>query len=175
MSTSNKAAVVSSVMQDYANSQATFFVNFSGLSVASLEILRKSLRPIGAKLKVTKVRLFKKALSDSNAPGTVDGPVKDIVGQVALVFSGQDCVEAAKVLTSFEKQQSIKDFLVGGVYKDVEYMDSSRVSQLSKLPGRDALLGSACFAISYPLVGLARSLNEITTSLARAIDAVAKK
>ena len=96
---SEKKDFVSNLKEDFSNATSVIVAEYSGLTVNETEQLRKEMRDNGAKFKVTKNRLTKLAISETQ--------FKDISelfkGPTAIAYS-DDAVAPAKVAVSFEKK-----------------------------------------------------------------------
>ena len=99
MKRSEKKDFVSNLKEDFSNATSVIVAEYSGLTVNETEQLRKEMRDNGAKFKVTKNRLTKLAISETQ--------FKDISelfkGPTAIAYS-DDAVAPAKVAVSFEKK-----------------------------------------------------------------------
>jgi large subunit ribosomal protein L10 len=63
MNRQQKELVVDLFNKDFSTSKGSFFVEYSGLTVAQMQRLRKQLREKGGSLKIAKMRLVKRALN----------------------------------------------------------------------------------------------------------------
>jgi len=113
--------------------------------------LRKSLSEAGAKMKVAKVSLIKRAVPE--------GAAKMVEGKssIALV-SAKDMLAAAKVLADLEKEEKLS---VRGGFMDGQLLDAGQVKKLASMPSKQVLRGMLVNVLAAPLVGLARVIAEI--------------
>src|SRR3989338_5893073 len=79
-----------------ARSKAVVFVNQTGITVSQSESLRKKLRAVSGEYQATKKTLLKLALQ-----GVTDVDTSSFTGGVALAFSYEDEVAAAKQVFEF--------------------------------------------------------------------------
>src|SRR3954469_13767958 len=93
--------------------------------------LRKSLSEAGAKMKVAKVSLIKRAVPE--------GAAKMVEGKssIALV-SAKDMLAAAKVLADLEKEEKLS---VRGGFMDGQLLDAGQVKKLASMPSKQVLRG----------------------------------
>ena len=145
------------------------FVNFHGLKVSETDAIRKSLRSKGLGYVVAKKTLIRLALTESK----VEGDIPALDGEIALAY-GKDVVLPAKEIVSFEKKFKDRVKVVGGVLEG-KYMNASQVVALSKIPGRDVLYGQLVNVMYSPVSGFARTLNGVTTSFVRVLNAIKDK
>ncbi len=109
MNRSEKKDFVENLKNEFKNSSSVIVAHYSGLTVNQAEDLRKEMRNNGAKFKVTKNRLTKIAISETQ--------FKDISelfkGPTAIAYS-DDAVAPAKVAVSFEKKFEKFNIIGGG-------------------------------------------------------------
>ena len=84
---------------EFNNSSSIIVAHYSGLTVDQAEDLRKDMRNNGAKFKVTKNKLTKLALEDTQFKDIADL----FTGPTAIAYSN-DPVAPAKVAVNFEKK-----------------------------------------------------------------------
>ena len=164
MKRSEKKDFVSNIKEDILNSSSIIVAQYSGLSVNDTENLRKEMRANGAKFKVTKNRLTKLAISDTQFKD-----ISDLFkGPTAIAYS-EDPVAPAKVAVDFEKKfESFK--IIGGGYNG-EKIDKEKINFLAKLPSLDELRGTLIGLISAPAQKIATVIAEPGTQIARLISA----
>ncbi len=110
MNRSEKKDFVQKLKEELSSSSSVIVAHYSGITVDETEQLRKEMRNNGAKFKVTKNRLTKLALEDTQFNSITDL----FTGPTAIAYS-EDPVAPAKVAVSFEKQ--IENFkIIGGSY-----------------------------------------------------------
>ena len=163
MKRSEKKDFVSKLKDELSNSSSIIVAEYSGLTVDESEKLRKEMRANGAKFKVTKNRLTKLAISETQ--------FKDISelfkGPTAIAYS-DDAVAPAKVAVSFEKKfENFK--IIGGGYNG-EKIDKEKIDFLAKLPSLDELRGKIIGLISAPAQKIASITIEPGAQIARLIS-----
>ena len=163
MKRSEKKDFVINLQEELKNSSSVIVSQYSGLSVKETESLRKEMRENGAKFKVTKNRLTKLAISETQ--------FKDISelfkGPTAIAYS-DDAVAPAKVAVSFEKKfENFK--IIGGGYNG-EKIDKEKIDFLAKLPSLDELRGKIIGLISAPAQKIASITAEPGAQIARLIS-----
>ena len=122
----------------------------------------------GAKFKVTKNRLTKLALQDTQFKSIADL----FTGPTAIAYS-DDPVAPAKVAVNFEKKfQNFK--IIGGGY-DGEKIDNNKISFLATLPFMDELRAKILGLISTPAQQIAAIVKEPAGQMARMMSAQSKK
>lgn len=146
-----------------------FFTNFSGINVKSLSILRKNLREKNAVYKVVKNNLFKRALDNAGYTGLDDY----IEGPVGIAFVNDEIGEVARVLNDFSNVEQNFKYSVG-VLEDVVYKEDE-ITKIATLPSKEVVLAQIMSMVNGPSSGIAIGINQIMSSLARGIKAVAEK
>ena len=163
MKRSEKKDFVTNLKNDLDQSSSVIVAEYSGLTVAESESLRKEMRSNGAKFKVTKNRLTKLAISETqfkNISELFKGPT-------AIAYS-HDAVAPAKVAVSFEKKfENFK--IIGGGYNG-EKIDKDKIDFLAKLPSLDELRGKIIGLISAPAQKIASITIEPGAQIARLIS-----
>ncbi len=113
--------------------------------------LRKNLSAAGAKMRIAKVSLIKRAVPESAAK-MVEG--KTPIGLV----SAKDMLAAAKILADVEKEDKLA---VRGGFMDGQLLAAADVKKLASMPSQQVLRGMLVNVLAAPLVGLARVIAEI--------------
>ena len=162
MKRSEKKDFVSNLKEDFSNATSVIVAEYSGLTVNETEQLRKEMRDNGAKFKVTKNRLTKLAISETQ--------FKDISelfkGPTAIAYS-DDAVAPAKVAVSFEKKFE-KFKIIGGGYNG-EKIDKDKINFLATLPSLDGIRGQLIRLISAPAQKIVSIIQIPGSQLARLI------
>ena len=160
-----KAAVVEEVGALVAASQSIVVAEYRGLDVDAITRLRKQARSQGVQLRVLKNTLARRAVGGTPFSGLSD----KLVGPLMYGFSN-DPVSAAKVLSSFAKDNDKLVVKAGGTPNFV--MDEKGVKQLALLPSRDQLLARLMATMQAPIGQFVRTLNEVPSRLVRTLAAV---
>ena len=147
-------------------SEGLFVIDYRGLSVKEAQELRRNLREVGAEMKVYKNNIVKIALKEKELPEIDDA----LVGTCAYVFYKNDPVDAAKALKEASKKLKKLEF-VGGI-ADGKAVTAAEAMAYADLPNREQLMGQIAGLINGFAQGLATSINEIPSGLARTIGAV---
>ncbi len=132
--------------------KAAVFANFQGLTVPETEALRKECRDNNVTVIASKKTLLRNALA--NAGHDVD--TKAFEGGVAAIFGNEDEVAAAQIVANFAKDHEVVT-IFGGVLEG-NYIDAAKVTELSKLPSKQQLLGQLVGTLNAPISGFANVL-----------------
>jgi len=161
---SEKKEFVQKLKDEIDSSSSVIVAHYSGLTVDESEQLRAEMRSNGAKFKVTKNRLTKLALEQTQFKDIADL----FTGPTAIAFS-DDPVAPAKVAVSFEKKLE-KFKIIGGGY-DGEKIDLEKIFFLATLPSIDELRGKIIGLISAPAQKIALIVKEPASQMARLVSA----
>lgn len=142
--------------------------DYSGVKVNDLAVLRRQLREKNAQYKVVKNNLFKRALEEAGYQ-QIDSHLK---GPIAVAFAGDESGEMAKVLKEFAVKND-KFSYSAGILDNVLY-DENQIKKIADLPSKDVILSQIMSLINGPGTGIAVGTNQIMSSLARGIKAVAE-
>src|SRR6478609_7599046 len=120
-----------------------------GLTVAQSTALRGKMRDAGASYKVSKNRLAKLALKDTQ----YEGLEEHLTGPIALAWS-TDPIAAAKAAVEFAKTND-KLEIVGGAMGSTQ-LDAAGVKALASMPSLDELRAKIVGLVNAPAAKLAR-------------------
>jgi large subunit ribosomal protein L10 len=168
MARPDKAAAVAELADEFRSSNAAVLTEYSGLSVAELQELRRSLGE-SAKYAVVKNTLTKIAVKDAG----VEELTELLVGPSAIAFVKGDPVEAAKGLRDFARAHP---FLVikGGVL-DGKPLTAEEIRKLADLESREVLLARLAGAMKAGPQQAASLFVAPLSQMARLIEALRQK
>jgi large subunit ribosomal protein L10 len=156
MNREQKAVLVASLKDEFAQSKAAFLVNYSGLTVEQLQNLRKGLRSKGGRMKITKARLMKMAAQDIPEAQIMEPFFKE---QIGVVFARQEAPSVAKILTDFAKEHEAMSIVVGSL--EHRLLDKADITRIASLPSKEVLLAQLCGTLQAPVARLAIALKMI--------------
>jgi len=163
-----KQQLTESLRQDLAESVCLVVTHQTGLSVAEATELRRQMRGAGARYRVTKNRLVRRALEGT--PFAELAPL--FTGPTAIAFS-RDPVAAAKATVEYANRNQKLTIVGGGLQGQV--LDEAGVKALATLPSLDELRGKIIGLIQAPATKLATLLQTPGGQLARVLAAYAEK
>ncbi len=148
----------------FAEAQLVVVTHYSGLDVAEMNELRRSMREAGAVFNVTKNRLTRLALE-----GSPYGPLADLFsGPTAIAYS-DDVLATAKVAVRYAKGHQ-KLVVIGGAMGET-VLDARGVESLAALPSLDILRARILGLLKAPATGVASMIQAPAGQIARVLGA----
>jgi large subunit ribosomal protein L10 len=167
----NKREIVAELKETLSQSQLAVVIDYKGLTVAEITDLRRRLRPSGAECKVTKNTLMRIAVQDD--PNWQ--PMAEICKESsAFLLLRDDLGGALKAYQDFQKATK-KTLIVRGGAMEGRLLTEEDVKAIADLPSKEQLMAQIAGAINGVATKLAVGINEVPSSLARALQAVADK
>lgn len=169
MNREEKSAAIQEIAAQIEASEAIFAVDYRGISVAQAAELRSKLREADASFRIVKNRLTKIAadqVGEERLPELLQGPT-------ALTFVRGDTAQAAKAITTFNKEHEVLTYKGG--FMEATSLDEAAFKSIAKLPGRDVLNGQLAGVVASPLTGLVRGLGSMIQGLALQLGQIAEK
>jgi len=170
MNRDEKATAIEEIAADIAAAEAIFAVDYRGISVPQAAELRAKLRESDASFRIVKNRLTKIAADKAGAGERLNALLQ---GPTALTFVRGDTAQAAKAISTFNKEHKVLTFKGG--YMDGTFVDEGGFEAIAKLPSRDVLNGQFAGVVASPLTGLVRGLGSMIQGLALQLGQIAEK
>ena len=149
-----KKKMISDLNDKLSRQKGVVFFDYTGLKVNKFQELRNKLRENGIDCQAYKKTLIDLALESNDLKGL---KVKDLSGQVAVVFGYEDEVLPAKILYDFSKENEEVKILSG--FAQGECLGNEEVLNLAKLPSRPELLGKLIGSILSHVSNLTNVFN----------------
>jgi large subunit ribosomal protein L10 len=164
-----KAAVIEEVAAQIAEADAVFAIDYRGISVPQAAELRTRLRDADASFRVVKNTLSERAATQAGA----DGLRELLRGPTAMTFVRGDAAAAAKALRDFHRANQLLEFKGG--WMNGAPLSADEIQSIAQLPSRDVLYGRLVGMVAWPLTGLASSLSNLISGLARQLSQIAEQ
>ncbi len=164
-----KEELLKELVQLFAEAQSVAFGQYSGMTVAQLQEMRKEMRKVGVEFKVAKKTLIKLAAKENG----LELPDEILEGTIGAAFSKEDIVSGPKLLKKTAKKIEVVK-LLGGVMEG-KVLSITEMGALADLPSREQLLAKFVGMLQGPLRAFHGMLSAPTASMARALDAYAKQ
>ncbi|MFL5897858.1 MAG: 50S ribosomal protein L10 [Solirubrobacterales bacterium] len=169
MNREEKSSAIKEIAAQIEESEAIFAVDYRGISVPQAAELRGKLREADASFRIVKNRLTKIAadqVGEERLAELLSGPT-------ALTFVRGDTAQAAKAITTFNKEHEVLTYKGG--FMDATSLDESAFKSIAKLPGREVLNGQLAGVVASPLTGLVRGLGGMIQGLALQLGQIAEQ
>lgn len=169
MNREEKSAAIQEIAAQIEASEAIFAVDYRGISVPQAAELRSKLREADASFRIVKNRLTKIAADQAGEERLAEL----LQGPTALTFVRGDTAQAAKAITTFNKEHEVLTYKGG--FMDATSLDETAFKSIAKLPGREVLNGQLAGVVASPLTGLVRGLGSMIQGLALQLGQIAEK
>jgi large subunit ribosomal protein L10 len=147
-----------------------FFTSVTGLKVADVSELRRSLQNKSGRAVVVKNSLAKRVLKERGFNGNVEKLFQD---SVLVTFGNKNPQDISKAFVDFLKGH--EKLVLRGAILDGKVVEASVIKELAKLPSREVLLGRLVCGINAPISGLVLTLGAVVRSLVVVLNQVAEK
>jgi|SRR5215203_3369914 len=169
MNREEKSAAIKEIAADIEAADSIFAVDYRGISVPQAAELRSKLREADASFRIVKNRLTKIAADQAGE----ERLAALLQGPTALTFVRGDTAQAAKAITTFNKQHGVLTFKGG--FMEATSLDAAAFESIAKLPGREVLNGQLAGIVASPITGLVRGLGSMIQGLALQLGQIAEK
>jgi large subunit ribosomal protein L10 len=167
----DKERIVSELAAELSEAETLIVADYRGLTNKQLESLRDVLLEHGARFRIVKNTLTRRAAEQAGADALLvmlEGPTA-----IAFIESSGDPAAVAKALQATAKETNVLE-LRGGILEG-KTLSSDEVAQLATLPPVDVLRGQLVGAIVAPLTQLLALVSAPLTDLVGLIDARIKQ
>jgi len=151
-----KIEFVKDLSEKLSDASAVVLVNYMGLNVEKQIELKRALKAVDANMMVIKNTLLKIASENIKAPKELTNDTV-LEGPTALVVANGDPIAPLQILAKFAKENDLPELKVGLI--EGGFQDKEALVALSKLPGKEALVGQVLGTIASPLYGIVGTLN----------------
>jgi large subunit ribosomal protein L10 len=169
MNREEKSAAIQEIAAQIEGAEAIFAVDYRGISVSQAAELRSKLREADASFRVVKNRLTKIAADQAGE----DRLTELLNGPTALTFVRGDTAQAAKAISTFNKEHAVLTYKGG--FMDGTSLDEEAFKSIALLPSREMLYAQFAGVVASPLTGLVRGLGSMIQGLALQLGQIAEK
>jgi large subunit ribosomal protein L10 len=154
-----KEKVVEELGQIFESSGVVVVAQYTGLTVAEMQVLRARMRDAGGAVRVAKNKLAKIALEGK--PCESMSPL--LTGMTVLAYS-EDPVAAAKVVEDYAKENQ-KLVVLGGAMGGTA-LDAAGVKAVASMPSREELIAQIVSCIGAPAANIAGAIGAPASNIA---------
>ncbi len=147
MPSERKIQIVKNLKERLAKTKGFVLTDYHGLSVPEVEVLRKSLREVGANYQIVKNTLLNLALKETSYQLLATS--QQFAGPTAVVLSYEDEVKPLKALYDFAKEH--EDLKVKGGFFEGVWSAAEKLKKIAFLPSREVLLARVVGMIQSPV------------------------
>ncbi len=164
-----KTTEVENLAHKFGRMQSAVFVNFTGLKVKDAQKLREQTWEANVEYTVAKKTILDIACKKA---GLAVSP-REFEGNIGVAMGFEDPLTAIKLLAEFGKgNEALK--IVGGIFEG-RFIASAEVLTLSKLPGRQELLGQLVGTLAAPMQRFARIFSDVPGQFVRVLQGMSQK
>jgi large subunit ribosomal protein L10 len=167
MNREEKSATIQEIAAQIEASEAIFAVDYRGISVPQAAELRSKLREADASFRIVKNRLTKLAADKAGEERLAEL----LQGPTALAFVRGDTAQAAKAISTFNKEHAVLTYKGG--FMDTTSLDAEGFKAIALLPSREVLIGQFAGVVASPVTGVVRGLNALIQGLASQLGQIA--
>lgn len=159
-----KEALVAELHETLRHAESVIVTHYSGLSVAEINELRGQMRDAGARFRVTKNRLIRRAIE-----GTPYGPLIDLFDGPTAIAYADDPVAIAKATVDYANKND-KLVVLGGAMGETR-LDVDELKRLAALPSLDELRAKIVALLATPATRTVTVLQASSNQLVRVVAA----
>ena len=161
-----KKNIINDLKEKIGRQKALVFVDFTGLRVKEMSVLKKNLRETGSELKVAKKTLMGVALKEKN----IKADAIEMEGEIALIFGFKD--EMAPARSTYQFAKTNPNLKIRGGYMNDIFLSAESVIELAQLPSKQELLGKLVGSISAPINNFVYVLQANIKGLVYVLNAI---
>jgi large subunit ribosomal protein L10 len=140
-----KQSAVETLAEDFGSVAAVFAFDYRGLKVEQATEFRTKIRESGARYRVIKNTLAKRAIAGTS----LEALEPHLKGMTGLAYTETDAVALAKVISNFAKDVPAIVFKAGLLADRT--LDESQFKALASLPSREELLSQLLSVFQAPI------------------------
>ena len=150
-----KNKVIEDIANKFQKAHSFALLDYQGINVKDITLLRQSLREQNSELKVYKNTLLKRALNDQKL-SEFD---QDLKGPNAILFDYDEGISGFKAVSKFCKTHQKLSF-VAALYNE-QRLSKQEVTTLANVPDKQTLMGMLLMSFKMPVIKLACTLKMI--------------
>ncbi|MDP2927020.1 MAG: 50S ribosomal protein L10 [bacterium] len=147
-----KQKTVEELKESLKKAKSVVFTDIQGVKAKDLVALRRKIKEAQGNLKVAKKTLIDLALKETDQGKEKSLKVKEMNGEVAVLFAFEDSIRALKSLYEFSQTHESLKF-ISGIF-DGLLVGKDELLALAQLPPKEALLAKLVGSLASPISGL---------------------
>lgn len=163
----DKAQEIASLSEKFGKAKAAFLVDYKGMNVEQVTLLRKKLIPVESEMKVVRNTLAIRALADH--PASESALKEALVGNNAVIFAYGEAPASAKALADFAKDVELLQLKVGVM--EGQKLDKNGIQALANLPSKEVLRSQFLGVLQAPMAKFVGTLNAVPSGFVRVLAA----
>jgi large subunit ribosomal protein L10 len=169
MPKSEKIEAVETLKGKFSTAKGIVLADFTGLTVAEANDLRRKCREAEVEYRVVKNTLARIAASEAELAELGEF----FQGPIAVALSETDSVAPARVLAEFRKTAQ-KPVFMGG-FLEGRVFSPEEIRRVAALPSREGLLAQVIGAVQAPMGQIVWTLETLLRDLVSVLDQASKK
>ncbi len=150
-----KQEIVRTLNEALSHAKSLVFVNFHGLTVGTINEMRRALSQAGVTYYVAKKTLIKRALTDAK----FEGEIPELPGELAMAWS-DDLIAPAREIYTFQKKNPEALKILGGLFEG-RLMGQADMMEIATIPPLPVLHGKFVNIINSPIQRFVIGLDQI--------------
>lgn len=170
MNKTEKAEVISEIVELVEKSSAVFLVNYSGINVEEVNGLRREFIKADVKYKVYKNTFLKRAFDQVGGFEEFD-PL--LVGMTGVIFAEENYVAPGKIIKKFKADTKKLEFK--GCYIESQFYGSDKLDVLASMPTKEEVMAGIVGSIAAPASGIVGAINGLMRDITSLVDEISKQ
>lgn len=170
MDKNEKSEIVGKIKDLVEKSMGIYLINYEGLNVEDISLLRREFIKEGVTYKVFKNTLLKRAFDEVGGYEEFN-PL--LIGMTGVAFTDENYIAPAKIIEKYFKKND--KFSLKGSYIESQFYGADKLSLLASMPTKEEVISSILGSINNPASGIVGAINAVPRDLVGVIDAISKK
>ncbi len=161
---------VQDLIEKLGRAKTVAFADYRGLTANQIAELRTKIKSVGGEMLVEKNNLIRLSLKSTKHQISNEDDEKYLTGPTATIFAYDDEIAPIKEVADSNKLLTLPTFKFGFFGHD--YLDTSSLEKLSKIPSRDILQAKVVGALNSPIYGIVATLSANLKNLVYALSQI---